>query len=130
MSNDVLAGLGLNARVVPGIGHPGTAAGAASNGKALPSAGTGSPPAPRVPEISVPEQADLSRMVEKLNEFLRHSARSLQFHYDSGSGRVVITVVDAVTGDVVRQIPSDELLAIAERLQAVGDSGALVDTRA
>ena len=129
MSNDMLTGLRLDARAVQGSTRPGTAAGAATGGKVLPSAGQESPPAPRVPEIRLPEQADLSRVVEKLNEFLRQSARSLQFHYDQSSGRTVITVVDAATGEVVRQIPSDELLAIAERLQVAGQSGALVDLR-
>jgi len=68
-------------------------------------------------------------MVEKLNDFLRQSARSLQFRYDEVSGRTVITVVDAASGDVIRQIPSDELLAMAERMRAAGQTGALIDLR-
>lgn len=68
-------------------------------------------------------------MVEKLNEFLRQSARHLQFRYDDSSGRTVITVVDAANGDVIRQIPSDELLALAERMRAAGQPGALIDLR-
>lgn len=129
MSNDVLTGLRLGARAAPGSMRPGAADGAVTSGKDLPPSGRESPPAPRVPAIEVPEPADLSRMVEKLSEFLQQNVRSLRFHFDHGSGRTVITVVDAATGDIVRQIPSDEWLAIAKRLESVGRAGVLVDLR-
>ena len=50
--------------------------------------------------------------------------RSLSFHIDKGSGRTVITVVDAATNEVVRQIPAEEVLALSRALEC---TGALVD---
>jgi flagellar protein FlaG len=52
--------------------------------------------------------------------------RSLIFRVDEASGRTVITVLDATTQEVVRQIPSEEVLVLARALEV---SGALLDTR-
>jgi flagellar protein FlaG len=60
----------------------------------------------------------LEALAEHLNQVMETSQRRLRFHLDEGSGRTVITVVNASTGAVVRQIPSDEALAIASRLAA------------
>jgi flagellar protein FlaG len=69
-------------------------------------------------------------MIEKLNDYLRQNSRNLQFRYDDSSGRTVITVIDAGTGDVVRQIPSEELLAMAARMRMAAQTGSLIDLRA
>ena len=118
---------GVRGHVDCGLGK--SMAAGAVDGNALPlNNGKGRPRAESA-RIELPEPPDLSRMVEKLNEFLRQSARHLQFRYDDSSGRTVITVVDAANGDVIRQIPSDELLALAERMRAAGQPGALIDLR-
>jgi flagellar protein FlaG len=51
---------------------------------------------------------------------------SLRFRVDPDSNEVVVSVVDAKTGDVLRQIPSDEALAIARSLAETG-SGIVSD---
>ena len=129
MSNEVLSRLATDASAVPGRTQTTAIVSKVADGKTLPlSSGTKSPGAESV-RVELPEAPDFSRMVEKLNEFLRQSARHLQFRYDDSSGRTVITVVDAANGDVIRQIPSDELLALAERMRAAGQPGALIDLR-
>jgi flagellar protein FlaG len=40
----------------------------------------------------------------------------LQFSVHEASGRTVVTVTDAVTGEVIREIPPPELLNLAARL--------------
>jgi flagellar protein FlaG len=45
---------------------------------------------------------------------------SLRFRVDPELHRVVVSVVDAETGDILRQIPSEEAIAIA---QSLVDSG-------
>jgi len=45
--------------------------------------------------------------------------RSINFAIDDGSGRVVVKVTDASSGDVIRQIPSEEALRLAENLSEV-----------
>jgi flagellar protein FlaG len=53
----------------------------------------------------------LSRQLQNLN-------RTLQFSVDRNSGDTVIRVIDSETDKVVRQIPAEEMLALAERLRA------------
>ena len=129
MSNDVLSRVATDASAVAGRVRITAIASAVTDGKALPPNGSTEPPGEEPARVELPEPADFSRMVEKLNEFLRQSARNLQFRYDDRSGRTVITVVDASTGDVIRQIPSDELLALAGRVRAMGQAGSLIDLR-
>ena len=69
---------------------------------------------------------DVERAVQRLNELMNDSQRSLRFQVDEISGRTVITVLDAVTNEVVRQIPSPEWLEVVRRLEQVG---ALIDAR-
>jgi flagellar protein FlaG len=70
---------------------------------------------------------DLERTLRKLNETMAAAQRNLSFRVDKGSGRTVITVLDAATKEVIRQIPSEEVLALSRALEA---SGALLDAQA
>lgn len=70
--------------------------------------------------------ADLERAVEHLTELLSQTQRSLRSRIDEASGRTVITVLDAETNEIVRQIPPPELLAFARHLER---TGALLDAR-
>jgi flagellar protein FlaG len=92
-----------------------TGKGAPTDGKALPAA------------HAAAAALDLERTVRKLNERLAAEQRNLSFRVDEGSGRTVITVVDATTQQVIRQIPSEEVLAVSDAL--MGPS-ALLDARA
>ena len=40
----------------------------------------------------------------------------INFSLDDSSGRVVVKVTDTKSGDVIRQIPSEEALKLAESL--------------
>ena len=60
---------------------------------------------------------DISAAVGRLNELMAERQRNLSFHVDEASGRTVITVLDATTSKVVRQIPSEEVLALARALE-------------
>jgi uncharacterized FlaG/YvyC family protein len=51
--------------------------------------------------------------VEVLEQYLASSARTLQFRRDPDAGRTIILVVDPNTGEVLRQIPPKERLALA-----------------
>jgi len=52
---------------------------------------------------------------------------ALEFRVDNGTGSTVITVRDKDTGEVIRQIPSEEALRIAENLDKA--VSALISTR-
>ena len=84
-----------------------------------PAAGGNRPPAP----------AELEQAVSELNEYVQTLNRSLQFSVDDDSGRTVIKVVDPQSDEVIRQIPPEEILAIARVLQDQV-KGALLEERA
>ncbi|MDN5870930.1 MAG: flagellar protein FlaG [Nitrococcus sp.] len=64
--------------------------------------------------------AAVRREVSRLNEYLREMRRDLAFRVDEGSGRVVITVTNPVTQEVIRQIPPERLLELAENFELGG----------
>jgi flagellar protein FlaG len=70
---------------------------------------------------------DLDRALRRLNDTMVAAQRNLSFRIDKDSGRTVITVVDANTKEVVRQIPSEEVLAVSRALEG---SGMLLDAQA
>ncbi|TVP83656.1 flagellar protein FlaG [Thioalkalivibrio sp.] len=90
---------------------------AAGGGKELPSREV--PEAPR----------NLPAVVESLNDYLQTVKRELQFSVDENSGRPVITVLDAGSKAVIRQIPSEAAVALAEHLSEQGgfDSVGLIE---
>lgn len=84
------------------------------------------------------EQAQVSRekidkVVSELKDFAQTMQRDLNFHVDDASGRVVIRVIDASTNKVVRQIPEEEVLSLAQRLEEMLDDmpkGILIESEA
>jgi len=85
-----------------------------TGGNAAPTGGNTLPDTSARPEVA---QLDIERAVERLEELARASERGLRFAVDEGSGRTVITVINAATNEIVRQIPSEEVLAIARALR-------------
>lgn len=98
----------------------------AANGGPLPPGGKPVPPAAG----GGPSPDDISRAIEVIERLIRESARSLSFDYDEVTRRAVIVVRDASTGEIVRQFPSEEALAVARRLTEAAGSTGLLDLRA
>lgn len=70
-----------------------------------------------VKKLSPAEQEERTKAAaEKINEFIESFTRDIQFTIDKDSERVVLKVVDRKSGDVIRQIPSEEALKIAKAL--------------
>jgi flagellar protein FlaG len=65
------------------------------------------------------EPQDVSKAVQKINDFVKVVRRDLEFSVDEATGRTVITVKDSETDEVIRQIPPEEVLSIAENLENV-----------
>ena len=64
----------------------------------------------------------ISEQVQKLQEIMDVNNWSVNFSVDEESGNTVIKVKDAETQNVIRQLPSDEWLAMAQRIQESLDS--------
>lgn len=71
------------------------------------------------PESSVVSRAEVEDAVSSIQEFVQSVRRDINFSLDDGDGRVVVKVTDADSGDVIRQIPSEEALRLAENLSEV-----------
>ncbi len=55
--------------------------------------------------------------VERLNEIVQTVERNLQFSIDKQSGDAIIKVIDKKTQEVIRQIPSEEVMAIRNNIE-------------
>ncbi|ENL8733098.1 TPA: flagellar protein FlaG [Pseudomonas aeruginosa] len=91
--------------------------------------GSGKP----LPEVTASREAsesryDLGLAVSDIQSFVQSVKRNLNFSIDDSSGQVVVKVIDGDSGEVVRQIPSEEVLKLAARLDDV--RSVLFETRA
>jgi len=61
-----------------------------------------------------PKPEQVQKAVESLKQLVESKApNSLQFSIDDTTGKTIVRITDAKTGEMIRQIPSEELLAIA-----------------
>ncbi len=54
--------------------------------------------------------------VSKLNEFVQSTERTLDFQMDEDSGKTVIKVFDKQSSELIRQIPNELALELAQNL--------------
>jgi len=59
----------------------------------------------------------LNGAVLQLNDYVQNVQRDLQFEVDNELGQVIVKVVDQKTQQVIRQIPDELALRLAEKLQ-------------
>lgn len=64
-------------------------------------------------------RAQVEDAVSTIQGFVQSVRRNLDFQLDDSTGRVVVKVTDSESGDVIRQIPSEEALKLAESLEEV-----------
>lgn len=57
----------------------------------------------------------VSQAVAELNRYVQNEQRDLLFSMDSGSGDMVVRVVDRESGELIRQIPNQIVLDLAAR---------------
>ena len=85
---------------------------------------------PAVPKVKLqaPEKVDLGfdakelrqnlqEAIDRLNQQLKANGRDLSFQMDEEINRPIITVRNIETGEVVRQIPSEEIIRMAHSLE-------------
>ena len=77
-------------------------------------------------------RTEVTEAVRDILEYIPSLSRELQFQMDEDSSSPIITVRDAETMEVVRQIPSEEVVAIARYIAEVAPdalNGILLDGR-
>jgi len=62
------------------------------------------------------QKLDVEEAVERIRTQVQTLQRNLNFSVDDSTGEVVVQVLDGDSGKVVRQIPSEDILRLADRL--------------
>jgi flagellar protein FlaG len=63
------------------------------------------------------QREQLDDAVSQLNDFVQSVQRDLQFEVNDDLGETIVKVVDQSTKEVIRQIPNEVALRLAENLQ-------------
>lgn len=79
-------------------------------------------------EVSQPTREAVAKAAADLQQFVQSMGRNLSFSVDETTGYHVVKVVNPTTGELVRQLPSEELLKIARDFQRLNN--VLVSQRA
>lgn len=66
-----------------------------------------------------PTTAQLQSAVETINKTLKQSNRNLEFSLDTDTKKLMVKLIDTETGDVVRQFPSEEMMAISRSIDRI-----------
>lgn len=75
-----------------------------------------------------PSPQKLQDAVKSMNDFVDGINSSLKFSVDDKSGQTVVKVIDDETKEVIKQIPSEEVLAMAQAVDKL--KGLLVQQKA
>ena len=66
---------------------------------------------------SQPTREAVARAAEQIQSFVKEMGRNLSFSVDQVTGYNVVRVVNPDTNEVIRQLPSEELLKIARSME-------------
>lgn len=73
----------------------------------------------------------VKKAADQGNSLLQAVNRNLQFKVDDSTKELVVKIVDSESGELVRQIPSEEMLAFIKRMQELdGQQGSMIQDRA
>lgn len=68
------------------------------------------------PQQPVADRAQVEEAVAKVKRQVQQVSNNLDFAVDDSTGKVLVRITDRETGELIRQIPSEELLDIARSL--------------
>jgi flagellar protein FlaG len=80
------------------------------------------PPASQQVSTAKPSAQEVQKATDAINKALERSDQTLRFSVDHDTGITVVKVVDSGTNEVIRQIPSEEVINISrsiDRLQGM-----------
>jgi flagellar protein FlaG len=77
---------------------------------------------------SKPEAEEVKEAVRDIQEFVSAVTTDLRFTVDKETGRSIVSVVDSKTQQIVRQIPTEEIMKIARNIDRM--QGLLFSDRA
>jgi len=71
------------------------------------------------PNPSPPDPGSVSRAIATINRALEAHSRGIEFSMDPDTHQTVVRIRDLQTKEVIRQIPSEDALAIARTIEKV-----------
>lgn len=98
-------------------------------GNDLPLAAVAAKPEPQEPVNTQAIEERVQAAVAQMNEYIQSTQRDLNFSYDPDSGETVVKVLDRSTQEVIRQIPDETFLRLAQRM-SIEDPGMLFSAKA
>lgn len=63
------------------------------------------------------EQNQIETALDEVTSFIQTQNRQLDFSFDEQSNRSIIKVTDSDSGETIRQIPSEDVLKLAQRIK-------------
>ena len=76
---------------------------------------------------SIANEKEVTEVVIEVNDFLQNMNKNLSFSIDEDLGDSIITIKDSESDEVIRQIPSEELLVIRKKMDSL--VGVLFETK-
>jgi flagellar protein FlaG len=70
-----------------------------------------------IQEMTAVNAENIDTAVNNLNNIVQNIQRDLNFRVEEESGKVIVTVLDSKTEEVIRQIPAEHVLAISENIE-------------
>jgi len=76
---------------------------------------------------------DVNKALDIVASFLQSTSKQVDFSSDNKAGKTVITVTDKETQEIINQFPSEKIISMAEKIQALHQevesiSGLLIDS--
>ncbi|MBK8386668.1 MAG: flagellar protein FlaG [Candidatus Accumulibacter sp.] len=66
-----------------------------------------------------PDREKLEAATQSVRDFVEPINSNLEFSVDNDTGQLVVKIIDRATKEVIRQMPSEEMLAIAKALDSI-----------
>ena len=100
---------------------PPTEAAQASDAKAVSKVASVPLPKTNVKESSQEARDAAESAMKDIQHFISSQQRSVRISKDESSGHMIVQLVDPNTGEVIRTLPSEELLRLARSFEMLGN---------
>jgi len=68
------------------------------------------------PQMAGPSLEQVQQAAKQVQQIVQAQTSNLTFSVDQGSGKTIVKLMDSETGKVIRQIPSEEMIAMSEAM--------------
>lgn len=73
-----------------------------------------------------PSLEQVQQAAKQVQAMVQSRASNLEFSLDKDSGKTIVKIIDTQTDEVIRQIPSEEMVALAQALDEMQETQGLL----